>query len=106
MASYPAKRDPNRQPIHPGEMIQDILHDVGKSKIEIAALLGISRQHLHTITEGKKPVSPAIAVRLGRLFGGGTAVWLRMQATHDAWIAERDLAAEIKHIRPLKIAAA
>jgi plasmid maintenance system antidote protein VapI len=34
-------------------------------------------------------VSPAVAVRLGKLFGDGTAVWLRMQAAHDAWQAER-----------------
>jgi len=90
MAEYIAKRDPNRCPTHPGELLRDdIIPATGKSKTEIATLLGISRQHLHDVLEQKKPVSPAVAVRLGKLFGDGTAVWLRMQAAHDAWQAER-----------------
>ena len=37
----------------------------------------------------RKPVSPAIAVRLGKLFGDGAGVWVRMQAAYDTWKAER-----------------
>ena len=89
MTEYPAVRDPSRCPIHPGELLQDIIPATGRTKAEIASLLGISRQHLHDIVTERKPVSPAVAVRLGKLFGDGTAVWLRMQAAYDAWQAER-----------------
>jgi antitoxin HigA-1 len=34
-------------------------------------------------------VSPAVAVRLGKLFGDGAGVWVRMQAAYDTWTAER-----------------
>ena len=57
-ASYPAIRNPDRCPSHPGEIIADILPDLAKSKTEIAQILGISRQHLYDILESHKPVSP------------------------------------------------
>jgi antitoxin HigA-1 len=36
------------------------------------------------------PVSPTVAVRLGKLFGDGAGVWVRMQAAYDTWNAERN----------------
>ena len=72
-------------------MLDDIIAATGKSKTEIAKLLGISRQQLYDIINEKKPLSPAVAARLGKMFGDGAAVWLRMQAAYDAWHAERDI---------------
>jgi addiction module HigA family antidote len=68
---------------------EDILPAVGRTKSEIAELLGISRQHLHAILREEKPVSPVVAVRLGKLFGNGEGLWLRMQASYDGWHAAR-----------------
>jgi addiction module HigA family antidote len=106
MAEHVAKRNPNRCPTHPGELLrEEVIPATGKTKTEIAALLGISRQHLYDILEERKPVSPAMAVRLGKLFGDGAGVWVRMQGAHDTWRAERELAQEIKKIPTLKLAA-
>ncbi|MGY3471081.1 addiction module HigA family antidote [Bradyrhizobium sp. LM6.11] len=81
MVEYPAKRNPRRCPVHPGAVLrEDMLPASGKTKVEIARLLGISRQHLHDIMEEKKPLSPEVAVRVGKLFGGGAGIWVRMQA--------------------------
>ena len=50
MAEYVAKRDRNRCPTHPGELLrEDVIPATGKTRSEIAALLGISRQHLYDI---------------------------------------------------------
>jgi len=107
VAEYAAKRDPNRCPTHPGELLrEEVIPATGKTKTEIAALLGVSRQHLYDILQERKPVSPAVAVRLGKLFGDGAGVWSRMQGAHDTWRAERKLAHEIKKIPTLKPAAA
>jgi len=107
MAEHTAKHDPNRCPTHPGELLrEDVIPATGKTKTEIAAMLGISRQHLYDILEERKPVSPAVAVRLGKLFGDGAGAWMRMQGAYDTWQAEHELAAEIKKIPTLKTAAA
>jgi addiction module HigA family antidote len=74
----------------------------GKKKVEIARLLGISRQHLHDIMEEKKPLSPEVAVRVGKLFGGGGGIWVRMQGAYDTWHAERNV--DVSGIPTLKVA--
>lgn len=106
MTVYTAERNSNRCPAHPGALLSDVIPATGKSKAEIAALLGISRQHLYDILKERKPVSPSVAVRLGKLFGDGADVWVRMQGAHDTWHAERELRAEIKKIPRLKTKAA
>ena len=106
MAEYEAKRDPKRCPTHPGALLREVIPATGRSKTEIAALLGISRQHLYDILKERKPVSAAVAVRLGKLFGDGAGVWVRMQGAYDTWCAERELAREIRKIPTLKATAA
>ena len=91
MSEYPAIRNSKRCPAHPGALLREIIPATSRSKIEIAALLGISRQHLYDILAEKKPVSPSVAARFGKLFGDGAGAWLRMQAAYDAWRAEREV---------------
>lgn len=91
MAEHKTIQTRARCPSHPGALLSDIIPATGKSKTAIAGLLGISRQQLYDILGEAKPVSPNIAARLGKLFGDGPAVWLRMQAAHDAWHAEREV---------------
>jgi len=102
MTLYPAKRHRDICPSHPGALLDDILPATGKTKAEIARLLGISRQHLYDIMTERKPVSPEVAVRLGKLFGDGAGVWIRMQAAYDTWHAERDV--DVSGIPTLEVA--
>jgi addiction module HigA family antidote len=103
MREYKARQNPNRCPSHPGAILrEDMLPATGKTKVEIARLLGISRQHLHDIMEEKKPISPEVAVRVGKLFGGGPGIWVRMQADYDTWHAERNV--DVSKIPTLKVA--
>ena len=102
-----ATRARERCPAHPGELLRDdAIPATGKTKTEIARLLGISRQHLYDILEERQPVSPAVAVHLGKLFGDGAGVWAPMQSAYDTWRAERELASEIRKIPTLKTKAA
>jgi addiction module HigA family antidote len=96
-----AKQNPNRCPPHPGEVIEDMLEDMDYRKSDIAQMLGISRQQLHAILSTRKPVSPGIAARLGKLFGNGPGLWLRLQAAHDAWHAEREI--DVSAVPSLKL---
>lgn len=90
--TFAATRDANRCPTHPGALLrEEVIPALGRSKVEIARLLGISQQHLYQLLEEKKPVSPQVAVRLGKLFGDGAGPWVRMQAVYDTWHAEREV---------------
>jgi addiction module HigA family antidote len=103
MTPVTAKRNPDRCPAHPGALLrEDLLPAIGKPKTEIASLLGISRQHLYDILREDKPVSASVAVRLGKMFGNGPLLWVRMQAAYDAWHAERET--DVSNIPTLKVA--
>lgn len=89
-------------PTHPGELLrEDVLPSLNKSKTEIAALLGVSRQTLHDILAERQPVTPAMALRLGKLFGNGPELWISMQRKFDLYMAARELKAEIAKIPTL-----
>jgi addiction module HigA family antidote len=101
--AYTAKRNPNRCPTHPGALLrEDMIPTTNKSVAEIAKLLGLSRQHLYDIVNERKPVSPNVAVRLGKLFGDGAGIWTRMQAAYDTWHAEREV--DVSDIPTIKAA--
>ncbi|MGH9382114.1 MAG: HigA family addiction module antitoxin [Thermoanaerobaculia bacterium] len=95
MTTNPVKR--GLPPMHPGELLrEDVLPALGRSKVEIARLLGISRQTLYDILAEKQPVTPGMALRLGKLVGNGPTLWLNLQRRHDLWQAERELKSEIE----------
>lgn len=83
-------RNPNRCPTHPGVLLAEIIFPATElSKTEIAKRLGVSRQTLHDLLAAKQPVTPQMAVRLGKFLGNDPAVWLDMQTSHDLWHAQR-----------------
>ena len=93
------------RPVHPGETLrEDVLPALGRSKVEIARLLGVSRQTLYDVLNEKQPITANLALRIGKLVGGGPDIWLRMQLRHDLEIAERTLAKEISRIPTLEAA--
>ena len=78
------------QPVHPGEVLrEDILPALSMSKAAVADALGISRQTLYEILNGKQPVTAEMAVRFGKLFGNGGRFWINLQRDHDLAVAER-----------------
>ena len=104
MTEIPAAR-PQRPPTHPGELIQEILEDhLNLSVSEAARRLHVTRQALHAVLSGRAAVSPAMALRLGKLFGKDPALWLNMQVAHDLWMAEELMAAELAEIETVQAA--
>jgi antitoxin HigA-1 len=95
-----------RRPVHPGISFErKILPEYRRQNRtigEIAALLGLGRQSLHRVMSGKQPITPNMAVRLGKLCGNGPDLWLNMQARYDAREASHRLAPELKKIPTLR----
>ncbi len=88
-----------RCPTHPGELLkEDVLPALRLPVAEAARQLGVSRQTLYKIIAGTSPVTPEMAVRLGKWCGNGPGLWLRMQQAFDLWHAERALGAELAGI--------
>ena len=95
-------------PVHPGEIIKlDILPSVGLSVTAAAKALGVSRQMLHDIMAGRKPLSAVMCLRVSRLFGSTPELWMRLQAAYDLKKAERDkkVMARVARIVPVKAVA-
>ena len=96
---YPAKRPPGMEPSHPGAILrEEVLPALAMTVVAAARALRVSRQSLHAILAERSVVSPEMAVRLGRFLGSGPELWLRMQAAHDLWHAERKLRRELEAI--------
>jgi addiction module HigA family antidote len=89
-------------PTHPGELLrEDVIPAVDLSKAEIARRLGISRQTLYDILEEKQPVTPAMALRLGKFFGNGPEFWINLQRDYDLRTLEPKMAKELAAIEPV-----
>ena len=73
-----------KNPPHPGLSVRhDCLAPLGLSVTAAAAKLGISRKQLSGIVNGRAGISPEMAIRLDKAFGGGAETWLRVQAAYD-----------------------
>jgi len=93
-------------PMHPGEMLrEDVLPALGRSKAEIARLLGISRQTLYDLLAERQPVTVPMALRLGKLVGNGPDLWINLQQRYDLAIFTRTMAEEVARIPTLSEAA-
>ncbi len=92
-------------PTHPGEMLrEDFMPDYNLSTTGLAEKLGVSRQTVNELLLERRAVSPAMALRLSRLFGNTPEFWLNAQRAVDLWKAQRDNRREIERIKPLQAA--
>ncbi len=64
----------------------------------------MSRQTLYDILKEKQPVTPMMALRLGKLCGNGPDLWLNLQKRHDLQRAEQQLGEKINAIPTLEVA--
>ena len=89
-------------PPHPGRLVrQECLEPLGLSVTEGAKALGVTRQALNNLVNGKAGISAEMAVRLAAAFGGGPEVWLRMQANYDLAQVKRreaEIVATVRHV--------
>ncbi len=75
---------PMKDPPHPGRIVrQDCLEPLGLSVTDAAKALGVSRNALSEIVNERRGISPEMAIRLDKAFGGGADSWHMMQASYD-----------------------
>jgi addiction module HigA family antidote len=106
VAEYRMTRRPQREPTHPGAILrEDVLPALGLSVSAAARMIGVTRQTLHRILSERGPITPEMALRIGKFCGNGPELWLNLQSAHDLWHAERAMAGALKKIPTPKVAA-
>lgn len=79
-----------KNPPHPGLSVRhDCIEPLGLTITEAARALGVTRQALNNLVNCKAAISPEMAIRLDKAFGGGADTWLRLQAAYDLAQAEK-----------------
>lgn len=91
-------------PPHPGHVIRrQCLEPLGLTVTEAAKGLGVSRNTLSMLVNGRLGISPDMAIRLSQGFGGSPESWLQQQLQYNLWLAKQH-ADKIK-VKKLKKAA-
>lgn len=73
-----------KNPVHPGVIVQeDCLKPLNLSVTEGAKRLGVGRQALSNLVNGKSSISVEMAYRLSKAFGSTPETWLGMQLAYD-----------------------
>ena len=77
-------------PPHPGEAIRELcLEPLGLTVTGAAKGLGVSRKALSELLNGRAAVSPEMAIRLSKAFGGSPEAWLTQQMHYELWRARK-----------------
>ena len=64
-------------------MLRQCIEPLGLSITDAAAALGVTRTTLPELVNGKRGISPEMALRLSKVFGGSAESWLVQQAQYD-----------------------
>jgi len=80
-----------KNPPHPGLIVlQECIEPSGLTITDAAAALGVTRNSLSELVNGKRGISPEMAVRISKVFGGTEEGWLAQQAQYDLAQVPRD----------------
>ncbi len=73
-----------KNPPHPGDVVlHECIQPLGLTITDAAEALGVTRNTLSELVNGKRGISPEMAVRLAQVFGGTEDGWLIQQAQYD-----------------------
>ena len=94
-------------PVHPGEVLrEEWLVPLGMNANQLAGTLGVDRQKVYDILNGKRGISAEMALRLARWSGMRPRFWQGLQSSYDQIIAEDELGDRIKReVKPLSASA-
>jgi len=80
-----------KNPPHPGLVVlQECIEPLGLTITAAAEALGVTRKTLSELVNEKCGISPEMAVRISKAFGGTAEGWLVQQAQYDLAQVQRD----------------
>ena len=91
-----------KNPPHPGQVVlQECIEPLRLSITDAAAALGVTRNTLSELVNGKRGISPEMAVRLAKVFGGTEQGWIVQQAQYDLAQVRRGRLKKLKRLEPV-----
>jgi len=73
-----------KNPPHPGTIVlQECIEPLGLTITQAAAALCVTRTTLSELVNGKRGISPEMAIRLSQVFGGSAQSWITQQAHYE-----------------------
>lgn len=78
---------------HPGEILrEEVIKANNLTVLKAAELLKVTRPTLSNVLNCKAAISPNMAIRIAKVFGGNAGMWLRLQTSYDLRVAEKEFA--------------
>ena len=94
-----------REPTHPGEILrEEFLNPLGISQSALARELHTSFRAVNELVNGKRGITPVMAMKLARYFGTTPQLWLNLQNNYDLYRVKRKNAKEIEAIKRYEVA--
>jgi antitoxin HigA-1 len=89
-------------PPHPGLSVRfDCLDALGLSVTAGAKVLGVTRQALNNLVNERAGISPEMAIRLDKAFGGTAEAWMALQVAYDlAQARKKSFATDVRRYAP------
>ncbi len=82
-------------PPHPGKVLYGLyLEPMGLSISDAAKALSMPRSALSEIVNGRRAISPKVAIKLGKAFSCNASTWVKMQTKYDLWQAQQNYTAD------------
>ena len=98
----PKKKETDRSPVHPGEiLLEEFMKPLGLSQNALARALGVPPGRVGEIVNERRGISGDTALRLERYFGSSAEMWLGVQMQYELDCAQGEVGAEIRRaVRP------
>ena len=85
-------------PVHPGEVLQDELEEIGLTQSTLAKHIGVLPKTVNEICRGKRGISAEMAMKLSKALGGSPQFWLNLQNNLDISQLDETVFEDIKHV--------
>jgi len=85
-------------PIHPGEVLQDELEEIGITQTALAKHIGVLPKTINEICRGKRGISAEMAMKLSKALGGSPRFWFNLQNNWEISRLDENLFEKIEPI--------
>jgi addiction module HigA family antidote len=85
-------------PVHPGEVLQDELQEIGLSQSALAKHIGVFPKTINEICRGKRGISAEMSMKLSKALGGSPQFWLNLQNNWEISQLDESIFKGIEHV--------